>query len=53
LLAWHGGHNKPYWSTDKIREKWGLSRHKGQVVKQLLNENGSLDAAELWDGDGK
>lgn len=53
LLAWHGGHNKPYFSADKIRARWDLSRHEGQVVKQLLDESAEFKPDELWEGDEK
>jgi ABC-type dipeptide/oligopeptide/nickel transport system ATPase component len=48
-LSWHGGHNKPYLSPDKVRARWDLSRHEGKVLKQLLADRPDVNAEEIWE----
>jgi len=48
-LTWHGGHNKPILSTDKIRLKHELSHRDAKLVKDELEDHPQVDIEAAWE----
>lgn len=49
LLTWHGGHNKPILSNEKIRMHYDLSTRDAKLVKDEVAEHPSVDIEAAWD----
>lgn len=49
-LAWHGGHNKPYISRDKLKAELDLSRSESKRLKQELVADDRVNPSEAWEG---
>lgn len=48
-LTWHGGHNKPILSTEKIRMEHDLSHRDAKLVKDELEDDPQVDISEAWE----
>jgi len=49
VLTWHGGHNKPILSRDKIRVHYDLSHTDAKVVKNEVADHPEVDIEAAWD----
>lgn len=49
-LAWHGGHNKPYISRDKLKAELNLSRPESKRLKSELVADSRVNPREAWEG---
>lgn len=48
-LKWHGGHNKPVLSTEKIRLEHNLTHSNAQLVKDEVASDPNVDLEDAWD----